>query len=332
MEAVLDLGLSTLQLEQINACRMSVQVTTLAEIVDHTGKLLLSNVLLQPRKTIPLGLNTISHSKLQWPQIHNPSQSCWKFWTKTICTIFTGSTNGTRLQQPLGPWTAQYDTVRHWHWRLAHTGWLLHQANDGDRPRAAIPTGQQRTQLLFSLTVPTNQEFHGPPVTPFDQHQRCVRLPITPLPNAPSMDLEYISHRSLIAQFHTALTTWQKPLFGLIQKLQPTHSTLKYNEKKGTILIISNALVQKNKQSGFAWMIAHEHTPLWKGTGLAPGTADDIYSGRAEAFGLIAGLTFLHYYISCYGANRFQEADLNCFCDNLGVITNVETMMTSTSI
>jgi len=171
MEAVLNLGLSVLQLEQINACQMSLQVTTLAEIVDHTGKLLLPNALLQPRQTIPLGLNEISHSKLHWPQIHNPSQSCWKFWTTTICNVFVGSTNGTRLQHPLGPWTAQYETVRQWHWRLAPTGRLLNKAHDGAQPRAAIPTGQHRTQLMFSLTVPTNQEFLGPPVTPFDQYQ-----------------------------------------------------------------------------------------------------------------------------------------------------------------
>ncbi len=128
-------------------------------------------------------------------------------------------------------------------------------------------------------------------------------------------------------QFRTTLAPWQKPLFGPIRKLQPTHCTLTFNEQKGTISIISNASVLKNKQSGFAWTIAHEQTPLWKGMGLAPGTADDIYSGRAKAFRLIAGLTFLQYYISCYGANSFQEADLKCFCNNIGVITNVEALM-----
>ncbi len=73
-----------------------------------------------------------------------------------------------------GPWTAQYETVRQWHWQLAPTGRLLNQAHDGARPQAAIPTRQHQTQLMFSLTVPTNQEFLGPPVTPFDQYQQCV--------------------------------------------------------------------------------------------------------------------------------------------------------------
>jgi len=92
-------------------------------------------------------------------------------------------------------------------------------------------------------------------------------------------------------------------------------------------MIVSDASVQRNKQSGFAWMIAHENTPLWKGVGLAPGQAEDIYSGRAEAFGLIVGLTFLQYYISCYGQHTFHETALQCFCDNIGVITNVMTLL-----
>jgi len=58
-------------------------------------------------------------------------------------------------------------------------------------------------------------------------------------------------------------------------------------------LIISNASVQKTKQSSFAWVIAQDDQSLWKGVGLAPGTADNMYSGRAEAFGLLAALLFL---------------------------------------
>jgi len=41
MEAIQELNLTQLQLKQLNACRMHLQVTTLAEIVDHTGMQLL---------------------------------------------------------------------------------------------------------------------------------------------------------------------------------------------------------------------------------------------------------------------------------------------------
>jgi len=95
MEAILDLELSILQLEQINACRMHLQVTTLAEITDHMGTMLLPQALLQKKMQIPSGLMTICQFTLQWPQIHTPTTVCWKLWTKTICSIFMGTATGT---------------------------------------------------------------------------------------------------------------------------------------------------------------------------------------------------------------------------------------------
>jgi len=91
---------------------------------------------------------------------------------------------------------------------------------------------------------------------------------------------------------------------------------------------VSDASLQKNKQSSFAFVLAYEEQPLWKGVGLALGHADNMYSGQAEAFGLIAGLTFLHYYMTCYGHALFHESTLHCFRDNLGVITNVAELIT----
>jgi len=66
--------------------------------------------------------------------------------------------------------------------------------------------------------------------------------------------------------------------------------------------------------------------------GLAPGPAEDMYSGRAEAFGLIAGLTFLNYYILCYGNHTFHKNALQCFCDNIGITTNVMALLTPSPI
>jgi len=74
----------------------------------------------------------------------------------------------------------------------------------------------------------------------------------------------------------------------------------------------------------------HETTALWKGVGLAPGNVEDIYSGQAEAFGLLAGFLFLQHYIKSYNPLQFTNSPLTCFCDNAGVITNVTKLMNST--
>jgi len=96
-------------------------------------------------------------------------------------------------------------------------------------------------------------------------------------------------------------------------------------------MIVTDASLQKDHCSGFAWVIAHDKLPLWRGIGLAPGQAEDMHSGHAEAFGMLAALTFLHHYIhSYYDPTMFEETSISCYCDNNGVITTISEMQTST--
>jgi len=67
---------------------------------------------------------------------------------------------------------------------------------------------------------------------------------------------------------------------------------------------------------------------MWRGVGLAPG---DIYSGRAEAFGMLAALIFLQHYVNSYGPLRFSGSTVQCYCDNLGLITTLNEMKTMTT-
>jgi len=89
-------------------------------------------------------------------------------------------------------------------------------------------------------------------------------------------------------------------------------------------------LCTEDQKSGFAWVIAHNDRSLWKGVSLAPGTADDMYSGRAEAFGLLAALLFLAHYVKSFDPQDFQESPINCFCDNIGVITRTTKKISTT--
>jgi len=96
------------QLEQINACRMYLKVTTLAEITDHTGTKLLPQAFPNPNCLENINLDAISTSLLQWPHIAKPSTASWQLWNNTIHTIYTGCKTGTRLQSPLGEWLPTY--------------------------------------------------------------------------------------------------------------------------------------------------------------------------------------------------------------------------------
>jgi len=77
MEVINEHGLTTTQLEQLNACQMYLHVMTLAEMVDHTGTTILPQVLKPSNSDMPQGLMHLSQSKLQWPCIHLPSLASW---------------------------------------------------------------------------------------------------------------------------------------------------------------------------------------------------------------------------------------------------------------
>jgi len=203
---------------------------------------------------------------------------------------------------------------------------LLNQKSTMATPRVAILVKSQCRYLTFSLTIPTNQEFNRPPVTPYDTQTHLVHTLIMHLPEpTPTIDSTTVIHL-LVAQFHAQLEPWQKPLYGPIRKYKKTTYLNDLCKQNQTIILVSDASVQKNKQSGFAWILTNGEQNLWAGVRIAPGTAEDMYSGRAEAFSVLAGLLFFNYYTACFPKTNDTHAQLQCFCDNLGIITNVTEM------
>jgi len=140
MEAAQELVFTNSQLKQINACRMHLQITTLAEMTDHTSMPLLPQVLTNNQHMAPEELQTISTSLLMRPNIHQLSLASWCLWTNTICTLFAGALCNTKLTHPLGAWTANYQKQQHWHWCLSLTSRLLHQPTLTTQMHAAILT------------------------------------------------------------------------------------------------------------------------------------------------------------------------------------------------
>jgi len=181
MEDFCDYGIPTNQLEKLNACRMYLQVTTLAEITEQTGTTILSQALTSTRNHIPKGLNNISMSLLKWPTIYAPSSACWRLWSCTIRTLYTGSSTGTKLQKPLGQWTQQYNKYQFWHWRMEDPDHLVFRSSPTAPTRVAIPVVCRRNYKKFSLTVPTQRPFTGPPITPIDPNTGQVSLPVIPI-------------------------------------------------------------------------------------------------------------------------------------------------------
>jgi hypothetical protein len=102
------------QLEAINACRLFLQVTTIAEISNDIG----THILLSAVKGTcndqgsPL-LHKYSTSKLHWPYQTRPPQKSWNLWKKFLKQLTT-NTPTMRLLQPLGAWLPNCHEQRQW--------------------------------------------------------------------------------------------------------------------------------------------------------------------------------------------------------------------------
>jgi len=312
-------------MKQLNACRMYLQVTTLAEITDHTGQTLLPHALSSATNPTPRGLSNISHSLLQWPQIALPSPICWRFWSKTICSIYTGTPKGMQLSQPLGRWHDTHSATRFWHWQMYDNTHLLYRTNANAPTRAALPTLQQRNLMKFSPMVPTSMAFTGPPITPLDPNTGYIKLPMQPIELTKTAKPNITPGDTLARQFRQQMPQWQRPMFGSIRKAGNTKSLLRQFLAQRPLMIISDASVQKNGNSGFAWVIAQDASTMWHGLGLTPGPVEDMYSGRAEAYGLLAAVTFLQYYLKAFEM-EIPLTTVQCFCDNAGILTNLNTL------
>jgi len=114
-----------------------------------------------------------------------------------------------------------------------------------------------------------------------------------------------------------------------VTRIQPVYQLRDLYNNQHQVLIVTDASLQKDYWSRFTWIIAHKEHPLWKRVGLAPGPAEDMHLGQAEAFGMLEALTFLQHYILSYYPATFAAASISCYCDNNGIIATISKMTTS---
>jgi len=113
MSNFLNANLPHCNLTKLNNCQLYLQVTTLAEITNHTGtKLLDTNITTKNRNP---ELLTESSSLLQWPTQPSPGENVWKLWTRTLQTLYTKPGMSTQLKTSLGPWLPQVAAFCKWH-------------------------------------------------------------------------------------------------------------------------------------------------------------------------------------------------------------------------
>jgi len=105
-------GYTPKTLQLLNNCRMFLQVTTLAKIMNHAGTHLLPNILHQSQSNPTL--DKISASNYNWPNQPKPGHSTWKIRMKALQSQYTKPGLPAMLCQPLRHWKPQAATVCTW--------------------------------------------------------------------------------------------------------------------------------------------------------------------------------------------------------------------------
>jgi hypothetical protein len=97
----------------INACRLFLQVNTMAEITNHQGIMILSYS--QTGEICELGkpkLHRYSVSLLKWPNQECPPKKAWAVWKQYLCHLAPSQ----QLHHTLGPWYVAVYQQRQWNY------------------------------------------------------------------------------------------------------------------------------------------------------------------------------------------------------------------------
>jgi len=329
MDDISKRNLPTRELHLINNVCLYLCVTTLSEISNHTGTHVLQQYLHTPNLEQLLS-HTYPHigSTLKWPTQTLPGPKSWKLWSNTVQRLYC-HTSSTKLLQPMGVWMHEtYDTNWTWTWYLCTSSISLYQRNN-KQWHEYTPTLTRRTYALYS-SQPNHARSVLPayttPVTPtFTDRGMRIDLPaahihqtITPLPAQPNLRIDQ--------RITLPPTQWEEKLWAPIQ-IQTRLPDLYQHITSGRIITISSdAAMNPNRDSCFAWLIATDK-PIWQGEGAIPRPVEDAHTGRSEAYGLLTALCFLAHYLQHFPMTYHLTRTLTAYCDNSGTVTRISTLL-----
>jgi len=318
MEALLQANfqLSTHELKIINNVHICLQANTLSNIVNNAGTHIWKEcVTAAPPLPNQQQFYHPNHSLLRWPQHAKPSPKSWRLWSKIIQQLFSTSST-TKLTQPLGRWNQQYDQDYEWNWCMCPMTYHLYHH-------------QQLQWFVYKLSnlwctyvqyheTPKPYHQYSVPITPATPEHILQGVQITlpkfaptnPIPAPPLPKLP------LIQQLTQPPQPWAKSLWHQIRpyaNLFQLHATL----GQGRTVFLVNASVNHCRQGTMTWII-HSKSKLWSGEGIVPGPVDKLYSGLAEAYGVLTVLSFLQHYIQHLPTTYHSPPQIYVCCTNQG--------------
>ena len=298
VESFCTLNWSTSKMNNLNYCRLFLQVETLAEISNTDGLSILPAA--WQGRALP------SNSTLLWPRQERPNS--WTLWRKAIAQLFLQdpTTKGRDprnlpLRSPLGQWLPSHSTSRIWPVYQSDTRlYIRHQATY--RVHRDTLAGRLPKRLFDANHIGT----HSSPnttagVVPASSApvRRNTILSMEPIGSFAHPDSEpSVDHPLNLPMYLEQRDPWDRQLFQYYQACQSPAALKEYLEDPtGNRLCIAHDGGATDRGS-FGWCIATTDTILWEGSGHTQGL--DPGSFRAESYGMLAALRFLTHYLDFY--------------------------------
>lgn len=301
---------STKVLRIINACRLYLQATTIADITDSNGTQL-QNTLFHPTP------HTLVKSILLWPYQPNPPKKSWKIFyrfLKTLCKPHTW-----KLRIPLGGWTEIHSTNQWPHYWDTTTAKIFTRTDNSWQEYSSPQS--HRTWIKTTSPPVVIQDVDYKDMIPISQLQcrqpeiqwsrpQWIPKPTDTIPYGPD---------SFTTHVHK-LPEWEKHLLQHLQFSSHHMQIITQLQSASTILLVSDGGARPHMPlGGYGWVLATEHEELVTNRGWVTGWP--MQSFRAEGVGRLSAIVFLTRFLKFYNT---KTPVIHTYLDNIGVIQRCE--------
>ena len=301
------------ELQHINRCRLHLQVTTLADIMDGHGQ-----------RIEKLALNCLKNEErphyYKWPSQPRPHQRVRQIWKRALKKAFPRRENSLILQHTLGEWT---ENGNDWKWYLnpitkilyrhrQEEQWLMHRyvnraGRVGNYPRYRyMARALQRPNVLHRATVRANSNNEYTLTGWADE-------PIAEPPTNPPMDTPLFLR-------NVSIESMQPKYIG---NTPPTRARLAEALQNGTLRIVSDGSFMEEHELATAGFVAEDfdRTVKLKCTIRTPGEAKEMNSYRAELSGIIAAIGYVKELSETFNV---QQGQYQLGCDGKGALSKLQ--------
>ena len=278
-----DSAITTTEIRQFQRCRIYLQVTTLSDIVDGTGKFIDEKAWRGER-------DKYRTATYRYPTQQRPDGNAWRAYRKLLLRHCIENSVNRRMTSTLGEWLCNAPSQQ-WRYHFSPSNHKIYRSVVGS-PILIFPQGPTRQLFPFSESY-TSQETKPQDAVPctITKESEAIRLvgwskkrtqnpSMDPSSEPPEDPLRFLKQK-FRSQWQAAFMKNIKYAEGI--KAEDLVSALRTNKQ----LWVSSDGSQKAKKGGFAWVLASAAGPVLHSGGREWKSNQDSY--RMEAAGLLGG-------------------------------------------